>query len=98
MITYKNKLLGCIRLLYKPNRDLRSRGFKHIETLMSQLQLEWSQMFPQLCGYDSTVVTALLQKQLNKIKTFTIGFEDQDYDEAHMQEKSNILGTTILLL
>ena len=46
-------------------------------------------------GYDSTAVTALLQKQsLNKIKTFTIGFEDQDYDEApYAREIANILGT-----
>ena len=34
-------------------------------------------------GYDSSVVTALLQHHASqKIRTFTIGFEDQDFNEA----------------
>ena len=38
-------------------------------------------------GYDSTAVTALLQQQSEqKIKTFTIGFEDPHYDEAPLQK------------
>ncbi len=35
-------------------------------------------------GYDSTAVTALLQKNsTQKLKTFTIGFEDPKFNEAH---------------
>ena len=46
-------------------------------------------------GYDSAAVTALLQKQSStKLKTFTIGFEDHNYDEAPFaREISSILGT-----
>lgn len=35
-------------------------------------------------GYDSSLLAAILQKNsLNKIKTFTIGFKDQAFNEAH---------------
>ncbi|HMT29814.1 MAG TPA: asparagine synthase (glutamine-hydrolyzing), partial [Bacteroidia bacterium] len=35
-------------------------------------------------GYDSSCVTALLQKNSStKLKTFTIGFEDKNFNEAH---------------
>lgn len=35
-------------------------------------------------GYDSTAVVAILQAQsVQKIKTFTIGYEDAQYNEAH---------------
>ncbi len=46
-------------------------------------------------GYDSTAVTALLQKdRTEKIKTFTIGFEDQLLNEApHAREVAAVLGT-----
>jgi len=46
-------------------------------------------------GFDSTAVTALLQKNSAKrIKTFTIGFEDERYNEAHnAKEISDILNT-----
>lgn len=46
-------------------------------------------------GYDSAVVTALLQKnRTEKIKTFTIGFENQKYDEApYSREVARFLGT-----
>ena len=46
-------------------------------------------------GYDSSYVTALLQKnQKEKIKTFTIGFEDINYNEAnYAKEIANHIGT-----
>tara|TARA_R110002096_G_scaffold37317_1_gene103645 strand:+ start:2654 stop:4552 length:1899 start_codon:yes stop_codon:yes gene_type:complete len=46
-------------------------------------------------GYDSTFVTALLQKnQKEKIKTFTIGFEESEYNEAtYAKEIAQYLGT-----
>ncbi len=46
-------------------------------------------------GYDSTAVTALLQKNsAQKIKTFTIGFEDPKFNEApHALEVARHLGT-----
>jgi len=46
-------------------------------------------------GYDSTAVTALLQKDSNKkLKTFTIGFEAKEFNEANLAKKySEILGT-----
>lgn len=46
-------------------------------------------------GYDSTLVTALLQKdQTQKIKTFTIGVEDKDLNEAiYAKEIATRLGT-----
>jgi asparagine synthase (glutamine-hydrolysing) len=46
-------------------------------------------------GYDSTLVTALLQKDSTaKIKTFTIGFEDKTINEAnHAKEVAAHLGT-----
>ena len=46
-------------------------------------------------GYDSTAVTALLQKNSSqKIKTFTIGFEDPKYNEAeHARNVAEHLGT-----
>jgi asparagine synthase (glutamine-hydrolysing) len=46
-------------------------------------------------GYDSTAVTALLQKNsTQKIKTFTIGFEDPKFNEAHHAKNvAEYLGT-----
>lgn len=46
-------------------------------------------------GYDSSIVTALLQKNsTEKINTFTIGFNDKEYDEAtHAKTIANFLGT-----
>ncbi len=46
-------------------------------------------------GYDSTCVTAILQKNSpKKIKTFTIGFYEKDYNEAKFaKEYAKILGT-----
>lgn len=46
-------------------------------------------------GYDSSLVCALTQKVLNKpLKTFTIGFEDSEYDESEQARKvSEYLGT-----
>ena len=46
-------------------------------------------------GYDSTAVTAVLQKgRSEKLKTFTIGFEEQKYNEANEAKKiSQHLGT-----
>jgi len=46
-------------------------------------------------GYDSSLVTAILQKNtMNKIKTFTIGFEEDKYNEAvYAKEVANYLGT-----
>ena len=39
-------------------------------------------------GYDSSAVTALLQKNsVRKIKTFTIGFTEDKYNEAHHAKK-----------
>ena len=45
-------------------------------------------------GIDSTLVTAIMSKLKNNIDTFTIGFEQQDYNEAIKAKKvSNFLGT-----
>lgn len=46
-------------------------------------------------GYDSSVVTALLQcDRSEKLKTFSIGFHEEKYNEAHHAKKvSNYLGT-----
>lgn len=46
-------------------------------------------------GYDSSAVTALLQKSsAQKIKTFTIGFHEQGFNEAeYAKEVANHLGT-----
>lgn len=46
-------------------------------------------------GYDSTVVTAILQKNnQQKIKTFTIGFEEEKFNEAHDAKKiAEYIGT-----
>lgn len=46
-------------------------------------------------GIDSSLVTAVLQKNnAQKIKTFTIGFEDAEYDESvHAKAVSKFLGT-----
>ncbi len=46
-------------------------------------------------GYDSTAVTALLQKNSSqKIKTFTIGFNDPKFNEAHhARQVADYLGT-----
>lgn len=46
-------------------------------------------------GFDSTIVTAVMQAQSSKpIKTFTIGFNEADYNEAHYAKTiANHLGT-----
>jgi len=46
-------------------------------------------------GIDSSLITALLQNQSkNKIKTFTIGFEEEDYNEANFsKEVAKYIGT-----
>jgi asparagine synthase (glutamine-hydrolysing) len=46
-------------------------------------------------GYDSSCVTALLQKNSSKkIKTYTIGFHEKEYNEAHHAKKvADHLGT-----
>ena len=46
-------------------------------------------------GIDSSLITALLQNQSkNKIRTFTIGFEDRKYDESGYAKKiADCLGT-----
>ena len=46
-------------------------------------------------GIDSTIVTAILQKNsTNPINTFTIGFEDKNYDESgYAREIADYLGT-----
>jgi asparagine synthase (glutamine-hydrolysing) len=46
-------------------------------------------------GYDSSLVTAIMQKNSNtKVKTFTIGFDNPKYNEAnHAKEVANYLGT-----
>jgi len=46
-------------------------------------------------GYDSTAVAAMLQKNsTQKIKTFTIGFEDPKFNEAHhARQVADYLGT-----
>jgi asparagine synthase (glutamine-hydrolysing) len=46
-------------------------------------------------GIDSTTVTALMQKQSSvPVKTFTIGFDDNDYNEAkYAKDIANYLGT-----
>ena len=45
-------------------------------------------------GIDSSLVTSLASKHLKKIKTFTIGFENSEYDESsYAYEVSNYLET-----
>ena len=45
-------------------------------------------------GIDSTLVTAIMSKLKTNIDTFTVGFEQQDYNEAIKAKKvSNFLGT-----
>jgi asparagine synthase (glutamine-hydrolysing) len=46
-------------------------------------------------GYDSSIVAAILQRSQNeKVKTFTIGFNDINYDEAPFANKvADFLGT-----
>lgn len=46
-------------------------------------------------GYDSSAVAAILQSnRASKLKTFTIGFEEQKYNEAeHAKKVANFLGT-----
>ncbi|MEO6705249.1 MAG: asparagine synthase (glutamine-hydrolyzing) [Ginsengibacter sp.] len=46
-------------------------------------------------GYDSTAVAAILQKNnQQKIKTFTIGFEEEEYNEAgHAKKIAEYIGT-----
>lgn len=46
-------------------------------------------------GYDSSVVTALLQSErTQKLKTFTIGFYEKEFNEAHHAKKvADYLGT-----
>ena len=47
-------------------------------------------------GYDSTLVTALLQKnRKEKLNTFTIGFEDKKFNEA--KNVSQHLGTNTIV-
>ena len=46
-------------------------------------------------GIDSSLITALMQKSMDKVKTFTIGFEDKRYDESnYAKEVANHLGTS----
>ena len=46
-------------------------------------------------GIDSSLVSTLMQKKLSiKTKTFTIGFEDKNYDESNYAKKiANLIGT-----
>ena len=46
-------------------------------------------------GYDSSIVTAILQSNMSKkLKTFTIGFEEEEYNEAnYAKEVAKYLGT-----
>ena len=46
-------------------------------------------------GYDSSIVVAMMQAQsMQKVKTFTIGFHEKDYDEAgHARAVASHLGT-----
>lgn len=45
-------------------------------------------------GYDSSLVTAVLQKERSRpLKTFTIGFEEGNNEAPHAREVANFLGT-----
>ena len=46
-------------------------------------------------GYDSSLISGILSKKLNKkISTFTIGFNNKEYDESkHAKKIANYLGT-----
>ena len=41
-------------------------------------------------GIDSTI-TMIMQNSLNKIKTFSIGFKESDYNEANTLKKLQII-------
>ena len=46
-------------------------------------------------GIDSSLITAIASQNLKKIKTFSIGFENKEYDESIYSEKiAKILGTS----
>jgi asparagine synthase (glutamine-hydrolysing) len=46
-------------------------------------------------GIDSSLVTAFATQMLDKVETFTIGFDESEFDESsHAREVSNYLGTT----
>ena len=46
-------------------------------------------------GVDSSIVASILQKHYGNIHTFTIGFEDDKYNEAgYAKEVANYIGTT----
>jgi asparagine synthase (glutamine-hydrolysing) len=45
-------------------------------------------------GIDSSLITTLLSKNYHNLKTFTIGFENKEYDEAeHAKKIAKFLGT-----
>ena len=47
-------------------------------------------------GIDSTIIAAKLQSQnKNRIKTFTIGFKDKEFDESKYAKNANFIGTDL---
>ena len=76
---------NCTKILEKlilNSLDLQSKADVNIGSLLSG-------------GIDSSLIVSLLQKSsINKVNTFTLGFEESEFDESEKAfQVSNILGT-----
>lgn len=85
---------------FNPNLNSEKKNINTLEEMISNSVS--SQMISDVPigsflsgGIDSSLITALMQKHSkNKVKTFTIGYEDSNYDESLSAKKiSNYLGT-----
>jgi asparagine synthase (glutamine-hydrolysing) len=101
LTTTKTSYWNVLDYYNRPKMNVsESEALKNIETLM-QSACDYRMVSDVPVGvflsggYDSSAVAALLQKQsTSKIKTFTIGFEDAQYDEAPFaRDIAKILGT-----
>ncbi|NVK04809.1 MAG: asparagine synthase (glutamine-hydrolyzing) [Flavobacteriia bacterium] len=101
MSTEKNKYWDSVEHHLKPKLDLSDEEvMSQAETLLlSSCKYRMVSDVPVGVflsgGYDSTCVASLLQKDAtSKLKTFTIGFEEQEFDESkYARDVSEHLGT-----